>query len=194
MIVIQPTCPIGDWPVERAQRGLVVQRWEVQSDPQTARLIVTAVIDPQSESGETVRIQRNGEPPPALPKPPQAPPGRQAQEAPPGPQPQPWRPPVTLRDTIADLIQRAAAQPGRPQRAFLRGGLRIDLLFQDGQTHLQISRARVDPSATEWDVTLANFPYTVPLVQDKALSHQGRFYRAASWPTPGLAEARPSNP
>lgn len=176
MIFITQTCQLTEWASERDRLGLRVWRMEARSDPQTAQLILTAVLDPQNAAGEPVRVIRPGE-------------HLEQSAAPAAEETAPAEPggiqmPVTLRDTLTDLVQRAQADPGQPKRAFLRGGMRIDLRITSERTDLQISRQGADPSATEWNVVLANMPYEVPLVEDRALAHQGRHYRAASWSTP----------
>ena len=67
----------------------------------------------------------------------------------------------TLTDVLADLLRRARAQPGTPQRATLAGGLGIAIQVTAGQVHLQLTRTgNAPPSAKEIETIVNHWPET----------------------------------
>ena len=162
-VVLSPTTRFADLPEECNRLGLTVLETSVRTDPQ-GRLVVVVTFAPTTTTGEPVVIAGTGyavdyEPPAKVDS-------------------------RTLDAILADLLERAAATPGFVQRAFLRGGLRVDVKIDGRDTSLQISRDGKDPSAQEWLTVLNHLPYPAPVVEPHVMVHDGRWYRAASWLTP----------
>lgn len=175
-ITLSATTLISDWPGEIERHGLVVLGKRVTVDRENACLVVEVLIAPTSTTGEPIVIDG------------QAAPGREPAQ--PDQAPAASTPPRDLRSILANLIQRAAQESCVPKRAFLKGGMRIDVLIRDGQTNLQISRTGQDPSRTEWVTTLKHLPYPAPEVEPKSMvGRDRRRYLSASWPTPTEPQA-----
>lgn len=88
-----------------------------------------------------------------------------------------------LAKTLDQLVKRAEAHPGEPQRQPLSKGLRVDVMIKDGQTYLQISRDNIWPSPKEWSTVARDFPRQVPNVvpQRRRRIADPRYYLKASW-------------
>lgn len=84
------------------------------------------------------------------------------------------------------MIHQATKTAGLAVRRSLGGGLRIDVIIDEGQARVQISRALVYPSDREWETVLRAWPYQVPQVQPRRFSYLGRYYMAAELPGPGV--------
>lgn len=91
-----------------------------------------------------------------------------------------------LRLMLMDLVYTAELHPNVPQRLNLAKGLGIDVVIDGQATKLQLSRAKVYPSAEEWHIVLQNWPYHVEVQPRniKKIAHNGRFYLKTSWRTP----------
>jgi hypothetical protein len=166
-ITLTPTVPINQWPAERDRHGLAVLSTAVEYD-ESGCMSVTLMLEPVTRNGEIIKIACDpiaGDPKPCMPVPSEMDMPQQ---------------PKTLRDLMTDMLARASADPGIPKRAFLGGGLRIDLLVKDGHVNLQLSRQRVDPSLIEWKTTLKHLPDPVE-VEPVARKYQGRHYLIGSW-------------
>lgn len=101
-----------------------------------------------------------------------------------------------LAHTLDQLVKQAEAHPGEAKRQPLARGLRVDVMVQEGQTFLQISRANVWPSPKEWGIVARDFPSPVPNILARRIQGtDGRYYLKASWATiiaeqPELIETR----
>jgi hypothetical protein len=88
-----------------------------------------------------------------------------------------------LARTLDQLVKRASARPGEPQRQPLARGLRVDVMVKDGRTFLQISRDNQWPSLQEWNIVRRYFPQPVPNVIYSRICDKGRYYFKAQWAT-----------
>jgi hypothetical protein len=93
-----------------------------------------------------------------------------------------------LAKTLDQFVRRAEAHPGLPVRQPLGKGLRVDVMVQAGETHLQISRDNVWPSAKEWSTVTRDFPTLVPNVIAKRIFDGGRYYLKAHWMTKAIEQ------
>lgn len=99
-----------------------------------------------------------------------------------------------LRSTLATLFQHALLNPGQPIKTKLKNGLVICLtatmpnLGSTGLIHppknnyliLNLHRAKVYPSATEWNTVLNHFPFLTGAAVPTKLTNNGTFtFRAA---------------
>ena len=90
---------------------------------------------------------------------------------------------ATLKAIVFDLQYRAHKQPGIAQSARLSGGLFVEILIEDGETKLQISRPDVAPAWREIDLILDRWPYDLPQIERRYVKHRGRHYIIAIWDT-----------
>jgi hypothetical protein len=91
-----------------------------------------------------------------------------------------------LAKTLDQLVARAEAHPGQPQRKPLTRGLRVDVLIKNDRTYLQISRDNAWPSPREWSIVLSSWPRPVPgRVASRRIfdQDQRRYYLKADWQT-----------
>lgn len=88
-----------------------------------------------------------------------------------------------LAGTIDQLVKDAEAHPGRAYRKPLPRGLRVDVMMQDGMTHMQISRDNTWPSHQEWTTVTREWPSPVPSVAPKRSFTNGRYFLMAKWAT-----------
>lgn len=92
-----------------------------------------------------------------------------------------------LQVSLAQLVNKAQAAAGQPQRLTLRRGLRVDVLITGDKTMLQISRVDVQPSERELKIVLRDWPGTVPAsaaASVKRTYYAGRHYLTMRWITP----------
>jgi hypothetical protein len=87
--------------------------------------------------------------------------------------------------TLDQLVKRAEAHPGQPQRQPLARGLRVDVLIKEGRTYLQISRESKWPSPQEWAIVTRDFPSPVPNLVPRRIFDHGtyRYFLKADWET-----------
>lgn len=88
----------------------------------------------------------------------------------------------SLTVIISEMLEAADSNPGMAIRNELPGGLRLDILLKDNQTHLQLSRQGVSPSDIEWKTVLKYWPYPIAGLHYRLLIREGRRYLVASWP------------
>ena len=96
-----------------------------------------------------------------------------------------------LQASLAQLVSKAQAAPGQPQRLTLRRGLRVDVLISGEKTLLQISRVDAQPSDRELKIVLRDWPGTVPAsaaANVKRTDYAGR-RRAGTAGAPTVASA-----
>jgi hypothetical protein len=92
---------------------------------------------------------------------------------------------MRLAKLLSRLNAQADDQRGRPQHITLPQGLGIDLKVCDTLTYLQLHRsAAPGPSDKEFQIVIANWPYTPPNYQPVRLASGGRHYLTTTWPTP----------
>ena len=69
-------------------------------------------------------------------------------------------PPAPAPSKLAGLLTRlysaARMSPGSAQRRKLPNGLRVDMKYEGGTLHLQLSREGVPPSMNEWGTVLSH--------------------------------------
>ena len=87
-----------------------------------------------------------------------------------------------LKNLLAEMLGQAESQAGTKISRRLARGLQVDIMVQNGKTHLQISRSEGYPSDKEWETVLKSWPYPV-MVEPKHLSTPTRKYFQAEWPT-----------
>ena len=92
------------------------------------------------------------------------------------------RPVLTI--LLAGMLTRAEQSPGVPQRSSLGRHLLVELLITtDGVLRLQISRADVPPSRTEWNTVLKHYPHPLPeTVLTIEQTYHGRHYIRTAFP------------
>lgn len=91
---------------------------------------------------------------------------------------------ATLKRIISDLVRAAETHQGEPQRATLKGGLRVDVrIIRAGATQIQISRNGLAPSLSEFETVLKNFPYPIK-AKPQSMKSAGRYFVTAAWATP----------
>jgi hypothetical protein len=95
-----------------------------------------------------------------------------------------------LELVINDLVRRAEANPGVPQRFTLKNGLRLDVLMHHGLTQLQLSREDEFPTIEDYKIVLRNWPFEVDWPEPKAVAHSGRKFLTGDWlkPTQPLSQ------
>ena len=88
-----------------------------------------------------------------------------------------------LKSILCEMLEFAETHPDESIKRCLSKGLRIDLMSHDKETYLQISRTNgVGPSPEEWLTVCKLFPYPI-LVTPTRISHAGRIYLRATFPT-----------
>ena len=90
-----------------------------------------------------------------------------------------------LDKTLDQLVSRAEAHPGEPQRQPLKRGLRVDVMIRNDRTYLQISREDKWPSTQEWQIVTRDFPQPVPNIIARRIHDSGtyRYFLKADWVT-----------
>ena len=167
MVALSPTIKFADLPGECERLGLIVLGTRVRYEGDN--LVVEVVFSRSTTAGEPVVIIGKEEIENKLKE---------------------DMKPKDLRTILSDLLREAAKDPETPQRAFLRGGLRVDAMVSGSTVHFQISRQGIDPSETEWKTTLKYLPYPIPDGPTRAFTHEGRWYRASEWPIPEQPKTR----
>jgi len=91
------------------------------------------------------------------------------------------KPASRLCSILANLLQRAEANPGQPVQTRLTNNLQIDLKVAGTVVMLLISRSDVFPSECEWRTVLRHWPYPVQAVPTQ-VDRPIRKYLKAYWP------------
>lgn len=79
------------------------------------------------------------------------------------------------------LTDRAEKEPGKPVRVALPGGMRVDVIIQDGFLRMQVSRIGSLPSAREFETTVKYMPYDLTPVEPVSFEQGGANYIRGSW-------------
>ena len=167
-IVLPRRITFSDWLIERKKYNLRVVSASVDE-----RLNLTCVI--ASENGKKIIIQEDADM------------ARKQAKIPIEPSPNGGaRAKSPLARLLAELVERAEKAPGKVQRIFLPGGLRVDTIVGlDGMSRVMLGRQGVAPSDTEWVTTLNHWPYDPPLETDaERFEHKGWHCMRAGWKTP----------
>ena len=85
-----------------------------------------------------------------------------------------------IRAQITQVLELAAAAPGRFQTCRTRNNLKIDVMFKEGTTFLQISRSSFYPTLQEWADVTRHWPYPFKVLPKKRQQY-GRYYLLACW-------------
>jgi len=94
---------------------------------------------------------------------------------------------------IETALAAAREHRGARQSIALAGGLQVEILFQQGCYHLELSRPGHYPSLQDWAQALRAWPGKVEALPEKRRRY-GRYYLSAVWPTPQARTPRFSFP
>ena len=87
-----------------------------------------------------------------------------------------------LGGRLAQLCEMAKQEPGVAKRVELTRGLRVDALIERDVFRLQISRADVYPSQSEWKITVGNMPFNLHETTPEQVQHKTGYYLRGAWP------------
>ena len=88
-----------------------------------------------------------------------------------------------LKPLLYDLVYRAQKSPEIPQKIRFENDLLVEVIYQDGHVHLQISRQDEFPALEEYQDIMNCWPYVINHQTPKAVAHSGRKYLTSVWPT-----------
>ena len=98
-----------------------------------------------------------------------------------------------LQARLEQMVAVAKSNPSHYQSARTTQDLKIDVMIEQGYTHLHVSRADFYPTQQEWANVLRAWPYPVNYPPLKT-QRFGRYYLVATWPNKGQRTPRMAFP
>lgn len=94
-----------------------------------------------------------------------------------------------LQERLEKMVTIAAANPSHYQSLRTTQDMKIEVMIDQGYTHLQVSRAGNFPTKQDWANVLRAWPYPLSCLPLKR-QRFGRYYLVATWPNKGQRTPR----